>query len=318
MDILKYENVNWSLPGLIRNKDVIFLLLNGLSMCNVQVPNISCYGTAMPNAWSKNTLFLNEFPLERYEIVVFEILHRYLSLKITPILKFDDYKIDKKNFSDAFANDLLNFAGTHNSKVIISNDDLLDYVKSKYPNLKCIASEKKSIIENNKKQGLSYYDTVLKKYDEVILNPNFVVDCDLKELKGYDKISKMHVVADNNCIKNCPNLKNFDKCDYDFEKKSLKKGSFQNFANCKKRNKKLTSLIGKTLLLDDKKIRDLIDLGFNNFMLQDKYISNVLFEEKLFSYVFESVGYSQYFRSLPTEKCGCGCGSDKNGKCNQI
>ncbi len=316
MDILKYKNANWSLSGIVKNQATIFSLLQNLQNCNIRVDNLSVYGSVLPTAWSKNVFILNDIPLEKYKLSIFNLLYQYISLDICPILKFDDYKIDKKDFSDSICNDLLNFAGTHNSKVIISNDDLLDYVKSKYPRLKCIASEKKSIIEGDKINCLSYYDKLLEKYDEVILSPNYVINADLKELKGYEKVSSFHVVVDNNCIKNCSNLKNFDKCNFDFEKNCVKNNSQICFANCSKRNKKLSSLLGKTLLLSDEKIRELLDLGINNFMLQDKIANPIIFEEKLFSYVFEPVGYSQYFRCLVTKKCECE--NERNGKCNQI
>jgi len=89
-----------------------------------------------------------------------------------------------------------------NDGVIIVDDRLLDYANKNFPNLKTKASVVKSSKEKPLIRTKNYYNSLLDRYDTVVLHPDDNLNYDL--ISSLNDVSRVEILIDERCTNKCP------------------------------------------------------------------------------------------------------------------
>lgn len=85
--------------------------------------------------------------------------------------------------------------------VTVQNDKLLDYIHSKFPNIKVKSSLLKPTYDSKVLPDHNYYNELLDRYDDIILHPDSNQDYEM--LSKISDISKVEILVNENCPMNC-------------------------------------------------------------------------------------------------------------------
>ena len=286
MPQIRYKNVSWNLPFLFISPELLDLYFHVFQNYDVENPIKKLYGQ-IDNPWSAcflNLKFSKE-ELEQYFIFI-------KSKNICPVLNFSCYDIPNSKLKDEICNYLLDLIESQNGEVILSSDKLFKYIKKTHPNIKCVASEIKSVFELKKGKEVKYYNELLKKFDRVILSPSYVKTTFLNDIEKYDDVSKFEVIINNNCIIDCPNEKNHQKtlCE-------ITKSNYKNLKNieCFKNSLSLNKIIKNSTLLETEEVDNLVNnVGIKHLTFKEEYCSIPLrFFSSLIQYTYISNGNTQ-------------------------
>lgn len=221
MSLLRYENVEWALPGLFGFEDKVItakILFDELGIpfkCNIfGAPRTKWSGGRTSYIQTENREFIKR-------------LFSYLvNLGITPSLNFTNYHIQKEDLDDPLCNYFLDVANDLGGNIIISSDMLLDYIKSKYSNLKYTSSVIRpaynfhtpdKINKYHFEEEIAFYNELLKKYDKVVVRPEFAKYYLPDNYQKINDISRIEVLINQSCHPNCPIAMNHYKYCEDVE-----------------------------------------------------------------------------------------------------
>ena len=204
----------------------------------------------------------------------------YEKRNIAVYLTFSNLLLKEEHLNDALCNALCTFFSRHNptgrNGVIIGSDLLLEYLRDKFPKLRCISSIL-NIVQKKGKGKLDVYLELADKYDDVMVHPDDVLDYDL--LKRLGAPPRYILLINEYCIRNCPlrgfhyrslseNALNFLGYDgREFDKRQATNG-------CRELEKMLTTERYGVLALNTPEIRRLYDMGFRHFKLQGRGHTN--------------------------------------------
>jgi collagenase-like PrtC family protease len=124
---------------------------------------------------------------------------------ISIFVNMSAYNIYENELDDKDGNRLLEMLSNSNiNGIIISNDMFSKYAYKTYPKLKQKVSILKSTYEHPKidSRTANYYNDLLDRFDEICINTN---DCrNIGMLKGIKDKSRLEVLINQGCIRNCP------------------------------------------------------------------------------------------------------------------
>ena len=208
------------------------------------------------------------------------LLKEYCENNIIPVLNFSKTNVESEDLDDKFCNFLLDKANENKGEVIVASDILFNYIKSKYPDMKITSSVNLPIykfqteeVQNtyNPQDELNFYNDLSKKYDRVIIRPEFVKYIEQGLLP--ENTEKMILIVNSSCKSNC---NQFDKC---FNCSDSK------FICCQKADKEnlgIEKALENIIMLSNTQIENLKEKGFTNYILKDNKQS-LLFLYPLFN-----------------------------------
>ena len=132
------EKLNWRLPTLFCNDEVIFSLISVLKELKIKHPFASVYGSIKCSWSGGRSSITRDFDKKKTE----NIIKRYNDEGISCCFTFSSVYIEEKDLKDKVGNELLKIANNSNisNYAIVSSDILANYIRAKYPNIKLISS----------------------------------------------------------------------------------------------------------------------------------------------------------------------------------
>lgn len=293
MSILRYENVNWSLPFLFNNQYFFVNLANAFKNLEIESPIKSVYGY-IKNFWNGN-----EPGMER--LVDIELcLHQIKEIGAVSIINMSNYHIEEADLEDRFCNMLLKYGMENGSQFCVSSDLLYNYIKDKYPEAKFVCSEIKSLYELEKGHEVEFYTNLYEKYEKIILSPHYVKNGFINDISKYNDLSKFEVIVNNNCLISCGKFKEHNESVEKFEMEKENYVDFKNF--CPKFQMNLSEGVSNTLILNRDELDNIVNLGIKNLRLNGFCYQPALYPEMISSYVFNPIGNFQHV-SFIIDKC---------------
>ena len=268
----KYKNTEWTLPLLFQYDAIWGAIYKTLKMYNIKPPKVNLFGS--PSViWAGGrmpALFgnFNKETLSKW--------FGYINdLNAFPTFTFTSTTLTKDDLNDKYANFILETSFEYNARYIVYSDYLRDYIKEKNPNAIVIASVIKpncrfqgpnKIEEATIENETNYYNKLLKEYDVVVVRPEYSKDILPYHPEYIDDISRLEVLINQPCIKNCPKMPEHYKHLEKFNLNSNHNGEFI----CIRVNIPCTILYENNLIHDQKTVERLVDIGVNNLKLQGR------------------------------------------------
>jgi collagenase-like PrtC family protease len=213
--------------------------------------------------------------------VILQALKAYDLRRIPVHLTFSNSLLTSEYLNDPKGNILLNMISDFNqcgeNGVIVCSDLLADHVKKNFPSLKLVSSVVKVAHEEGK-GNLDYYRHLEKKYDKIMVHPddNFNLDL-LAQLENKDRYE---ILVNEPCIRNCPMRKRhyqvLSQISMNFLDSSLttREGQLLQQNGCQNMADLLFNPDRRTLVLSCREIKQLYNLGFRNFKIQGRGMTN--------------------------------------------
>ncbi len=201
---------------------------------------------------------------------------QYRNRGIALYLTFTNLMLKEEDMQNHMGNALCRAAMQNNptgrNSVILANETLRQYLRSRYPQLRLVSSILK-VTGDRGKGNLDVYKRLADEYDEVMVHPDDVLNYDFLE-KLEDK--ERHILILNEyCIRNCP----LRPQHYDALSQLSLDVSGYNYAHFEKKQKGNGCQSLFTLLTDPRRsvlaqttaeIARLRDMGFRHFKLQGR------------------------------------------------
>lgn len=293
MNILRYENIEWSVPFLFNNQYFFENLSNVFRKLEIPSPIKYVYGY-IQNIWNGNE------PGMEPVIDIALTLKKISDLGAVPVINFSNYHISKEDLSDRFCNILLEYGINQNAQFIVSSDILYDYIKNKYPDAKLVCSEIKSLYELEKGNEFDFYTNIYDKYERITLSPHYVKQSFINDIQRYTDLSKFEVIANNNCLISCDKFKEHNETVENFE---MHKESYTDYNKlCPKYKMNVIDGVSKTLILSHEELNNIINIGIKNIRLNGYCFQPILYPEIISSYIFNPIGGYQHI-SIMIDKC---------------
>lgn len=285
MSILRYENVNWSVPFLFNNQYFFVNLAVKFHELEIKSPVKYVYGY-MQNKWNGN-----EPGMERI-IDIEAYLKQIGELGSIPVINFSNYHVREEDLDDIFCNKLLQYGIDSGAEYIVSSDLLYDYIKSKCPDAKFVCSEIKSLYELEKGYEVEFYNKIYDKYERITLSQQYVKDGFINDISKYNDISKFEVIVNDNCLVSCSSFKEHNESVEDFEMGKCEYFDYHRL--CPKNQMSLKDGISKTLILSRQELDNLYNAGIKTFRLKGFCYNPVIYPEIISSYIFNPIGVFQH------------------------
>ena len=284
------EKTKWKVPTLFNNDKVVLMLHDYCAELQIKQPIHSVYGCAK-SAWSGGRISQID---EINEEETYKIISEHNKRNISCCFTFSNYNITEEELTDSRANLLLKIASdvSEENCVIVSSDLLADYIRATYPKIKLISSVIKPVYEHPKyDETPDYYNNLCKKYDKVVVRPEFYPDRSfMKKLKSKKQIE---IMPNLGCFRKCP----LAKMHYDYTVKWDRGEDTKYKRFCHVAMNDIKSVY-KTNIISNEDIDDLIKLGFENFKLKGRGGSDQQVMEFIGSYIFKPTGYFQYLEEV--------------------
>lgn len=281
------DKLNWKVPALFCNDDVMFHFLNACDAMDIKLPIAQVYGS-IKSSWSGGrTSKIREFNKDKAQ----ETIEKYNKRGIGCSFTFSNFHITENLLDDTTANSLLEIASLYdNNYAIVSSDILADYIRKNYPKIKLEASILKPVYEiEDYIDTPLYYNNLCEKFDKVVIRPEFCQETNfLKKLKQKNKID---IMVNLDCVYKCP----YSRKHYDMLADIENDKAPDNFAFCNARYYNPVTL-HQNVFLSNKEIDAIIKMGFTNFKLRGRNVHPSEFLNELGIYIFDSSGVFQYLK----------------------
>jgi len=209
-NILKYPDIEWSLPLLFYSDYIYGAICNAFKAANMPAPKANIFGT--PSClWSGGR---RPSCYEEFQRHKFAKLLKYITFSGgIPSFTFTSVGLTKDDIKDPYCNMLLDVALEENARFIVFDDRLRDHIKSKKADAIVVASIIKPIFEfqdfSKKKEYLveeetAYYNKLLKEYDVAVVRPEYSKYALVQNPSIIDDISRIEVLINQQCTLNCP------------------------------------------------------------------------------------------------------------------
>lgn len=279
LELLKYNDVNWDLPYLLSDSNNISLKFCYRSqIVTNKIPFKYLHG-AFHCKWNGEELELPEY----YPVEFPNIIKRNL---VQPIGTFSSYSLKEEDLRDKTSNAILEAFIDAQGEIEISSDILYNYIKKCYPNTKLIASYVKSVYEMEEGKEVEFYNKLLDKFDKVILSPQYVKEKFFKEYEKFSDISRLEIIVNERCIKNCPCIK---ECFNAVENESL-------YIECPKNNKSIRDLYDNSLALTTNEVDFLVnEIGIKFLRIKGRASKKEDMRFNILNYMLTKYGVSTFF-----------------------
>lgn len=274
--IFKYgKDITWSLPILFQYEPVWGAIKKLYKEVDIDLPQVNGFGCCAMN-WTGGRL-----PNLRGELEPKFLLKIYSYCKemgITPSLTLTYTQLTKDDLKDKYANYILDMALEVGAHFIVYSDILFDYIKEKDPNAYMVASVIQSQLkfqgENRKNWSVenetNHYNELLKKYDLVVVRPEYSMGPLAQNPNLINDISKIEALINQRCIPNCPRVK-----EHYIDTENARLNEAENKFRCildetPKSFKYLTNCVSH----DRQTVQKLVDSGVKHLKLQGRGLSH--------------------------------------------
>ena len=208
----KYQDVDWTLPLLFQYDTIWGTIYNTLKMFEIKPPKANLFGSPS-NIWAGGRMpaLFGNFDKE----TISKWLKYINDINAYPTFTFTSTTLTKEDLKDEYANFILETSFEYNARFIVYSDYLRDYIKEKNPDATVVASVIKAncrfqgpnkIEEATIENETNYYNKLLKEYDIVVVRPEYSKDILPYHPEYIDDISRLEVLINQPCIKNCPKM----------------------------------------------------------------------------------------------------------------
>jgi len=308
-----WPDATWTVPALFNNEQAVVGLLSEIKKAfGVSLPIRSVYGS-YPVMWNGGKSNLRKFTTIGNTRDSFEMnFDLYRMNRIDIDVSFNNPLIEEEHLNDESCNYLLEIlSGTDNpdNGVIVASDVLSDYIRKKYPNLKqivdCIKPELDFPTADGKKRTVEYYTELSNRYDLVVVHPDDNLDKDL--LEGLSKNYQKYIILVNeSCTTGCEarDLHYTDVARYylnnwkggfhfgDFEAIDSKYNTPYGICPEKRyfpnTNVEVKRTDTRQNQLTEKELKEIYDMGFRNFKLHGRDLTNVTMMYDVSRYLLEN------------------------------
>jgi len=206
-NFLKYNSdIIWSLPCNFQHEPLVGMFRQLIRKLNDEVEfKTEVYG-APASIWT-GEIFPDIYD-ELDKDTLDTLFEYYEEVDATPVFTFTSTRITQEDLEDKNANFILDYALEKNSKFIVYDDKLKDYIKAKKSDAFVIASHIKAI-ENfqsknrAKEEETEFYNALLDQYDRVLLRPEYSKNVLAKTPEVIKDLSKVEVIINSNCAAEC-------------------------------------------------------------------------------------------------------------------
>jgi len=308
-----WPDATWTVPALFNNEQAVVGLLSEIKKTfGVTLPIRSVYGS-YPVMWNGGKSNLRKYTTIGNTRDSFEMnFDLYRMNRIDIDVSFNNPLIEEEHLNDEACNYLLEIlSGTDNpdNGVIVASDVLSDYIRKKYPNLKqivdCIKPELDFPTADGKKRTVEYYTELSNRYDLVVVHPDDNLDKDL--LEGLSKNYQKYIILVNeSCTTGCEarDLHYTDVARYylnnwkggfhfgDFEAIDSKYNTPYGICPEKRyfpnTNVEVKRTDTRQNQLTEKELKEIYDMGFRNFKLHGRDLTNVTMMYDVSRYLLEN------------------------------
>ena len=275
--VYKYgEDIIWSLPMAFGYEMIWGAIVKSFKNKGIDLPRINGFGA--PNCqWAGGRISSMRQQLDMDTIK--RILDYYDSINMTPAYTFTCTSLEPEEFKDPYTNYLLDASLERDAHFIIYDDRLKDYIRSKKSDAYCVASVIKPTVryqgpgklEASTPEGESaFYNELLKEYDLVVVRPEYSETTLLTNPEMIDDISRIEVLINQHCIKNCPrapeHYRYLESVRLD-EKRSAKKLPH---VGCIKGDMHDTNFLENTLCHPQEVVEKLVEHGVKHLKVQGR------------------------------------------------
>lgn len=307
MSILRYEDINWSVPVLFSHDEYILSISSLMKRLDLRNPITYAYGM-VPSLWTGGR-YSQKLTQDKEKIS--ELLKMVINAGSVPTFTFSKYNITQEELGDEFCNWLLDFGVENNCNFIMTSDLLYNHIKSKYPNAKCVASVLKPIFELEL-QNLSetdYYNMLLEKFDRVVVRPEYSLKTLLTDYQKISDISRIEVLVNQVCVQNCTYAQKehlfIPESDWSiFNNKPIEKNTYCPRVNITDTQGLKGHLKIPTLMFTEEEMDNLVyNIGIKNLKLQGRNYSPIDNTRMINNYLFENIGEFQNITPIIWGQC---------------
>lgn len=280
------DDVNYSVPGLFQFSSLICDYIDLVkAKFDYKIPIKYVYGAPQVR-WNGGRLIVKK---NRNSLSMYNIENEMTNLigkGIIPLLTFSNCLITENELKDLYCNEILDIANEVGSELIVNNDLLYSYIKTKYPNIKIHCSVIKTAFKENRNS--EFYDELSKKYDIFVIHPDDNFNIDL--LKKIPK-ENAEIMLNERCIYKCCNRARHYLAISE-EQKSQSNGYFVNthfLDGCAAIPEFKQSLWkSRNISLTTEEVIQINKLGFKNFKIQGRTDSLYLLFFDILRYTLEN------------------------------
>ena len=284
-EALRNQGINWHVAGMFDKDriitDFVKIITNEFDNPN---PVKSVYGA--PNyLWNAEsfTVYCGKPEIEM-------TISSFERERIPTFLTFTNTRIEQKDLADTSSNYLLErVSKKRGNGIVVSSDILSDYVRSKFPDLKQVASLPK-VADPKNKRDKAFYEGLASRFDKVFIHPSDNFNLDL--LASLDNKKKFEIIVNLDCILDCPHYTKCTEPSYNFLELDEKHTFWEK--NCIACHKQILISKGKE---NEKRLRnsgltadevdELYKMGFTNFQIMGRGRSIFTYTNDLTRYILE-------------------------------
>ena len=217
----------------------------------------SIYGT-FPNAiWNGGRVCFGIC----FKQTMIDIIEYFNKNNIPLRYTFTNSLLSNEHTYDTYCNLIMKLSDNGFNQVLVNNDVLENYIRTKYPKYKIISSTTKRIVDKNKLN-----DEMNKDYHLVVLDYDLNKDFDyLKTIVEKDKIE---ILVDELCKHNCPYRKKhyeiLARAQLEYSNNS---GFTCDYTNVQNGNIGFEKIRNNKNFIDRNQLNQYIEMGFKNFKL---------------------------------------------------
>jgi hypothetical protein len=242
------------------------------------IPLLSCVHDAPLCLWNSGRVKMG-FQVD--QSIVHMALQNYSLRRIPVHLTFTNSMLSPEYLADPKGNILLemltDFNQSRENGVIVCSELLADHVKKNFPALKLVSSVVKVSHEDGKGK-LDYYRGLEAKYDKIMVHPddNFNLEL-LAKLENKDRYE---ILVNEPCIKDCQVRKMhyqiLSRISMNYLDSALnnQEAELRQRNDCANAGDLLFSNNRRTLILSRNEVKQIYDLGFRNFKIQGRGMTN--------------------------------------------
>lgn len=206
-----YDKIDWRIAGLFTHDT---LILNLKRICDkVGLPFLvkTVFGGFVSRLHGGRPLFtlgkdVYDVPVEK----LIDIITQYNDNNIGCFITLSKPNLNPEYFTEEKANRILEVLNKNSlNGVIVSDDNLKNYIKANYNNLVLTSSHIKVTTETifNKTDTIEYYDNLCEQYDEVVINTSRAYDLEFMSKFKYPE--KIEIIVNEDCVSSvyCPQRK---------------------------------------------------------------------------------------------------------------
>lgn len=272
-----YPDAIWNLGGALLHDELLALILKQINGHLNKIVNLSDVNGTLPCLWSLEW-YQDPSPLSPQKII--EVLERYATQSVGVILNFNNPMLNETHLNDIMGmlllNHLFQYDRCRKNGVSVASNKLGERIKSKFPKL-AVHAHVNMIIAEEGQGNAYYYNKLAEKYQRVAIHPDDALNAEfMSQLENKDRFE---ITLNDTCLHACPcrkeHMETLGRMRMEPWNLALPahRHDLLNKVNCEE-----VSLPEKNsrrpLLLTNKEIKTLYDMGYRRFRIQNESLRN--------------------------------------------